>query len=205
METEKSAFGTVLFKVSFTRFPSSGYCASFKNTTRKHSTKGSPAHTQKPKICPPSLATHIHSHHVKLRSCCHGQDATKNHSCTPEATPTWWQHEFSPTSQGRSEVRSVSADHRLQGCHHPAHSPISQAMWCHVPHTKHTTESQKVFSAVPLQTATAPAVGGLGSAKPKPPQSCLAPTPLTRASEGKFCHNTYKYLEPTTKTTTQIV
>lgn len=142
----------MLFKISFTRFSLSGYCASFKNTTRKHSTKGSPAHTQKPKIFPTS-----HNHHVKLCLRCHGQDAPRNHSCTPEATLTRWQHQFWPTSQGGSEVRSVSADYRLQGCHHPAHSPISQVKQCHVPHTKHTTGSQKVFLAVPLETATAPA------------------------------------------------
>lgn len=99
----------------------------------------------------------IHNHHVKLCLRCHGQDAPRNHSCTPEATLTRWQHQFWPTSQGGSEVRSVSADYRLQGCHHPAHSPISQVKQCHVPHTKHTTGSQKVFLAVPLQTATAPA------------------------------------------------
>lgn len=71
-------------------------------------------------------------------------------------------HQHDDNMNSAQQVRAdqkwgLSADHRLQGCHHPAHSPISQAMWCHVPHTKHTTESQKVFSAVPLQTATAPA------------------------------------------------
>lgn len=201
METEKSAFGTVLSKVSFTRFPSSGYCASFKNTTRKHSTKGSPAHTQKPKICPPSLATHIHSHHVKLRSCCHGQDATKNHSCTPEATPTWWQHEFSPTSQGGSEVRSLSRP-QVTGLPSPSPQPhFSSNVVSRPAYQAYHRKSESVFCCSFTDSYSSCS----SSAKPKPPQSCLAPTPLTGASEGKFCHNTYRYLEPTTKTTTQIV